>query len=298
MPPSALAALVGVEKKFGTIDALRGVSFEVMAGEVVALLGANGAGKTTAIEILLGLRSPDRGEAWLMGDSPNAVTARKRIGVTPQNSSFPPNLRVREVLEFVRAHYDDPATTDDTIRRFALGDVADRRTEGLSGGESRRLAVALAFVGRPALMFLDEPTVGLDVSSRREVWHQVRDYVANGGTLLLTTHYLEEAEALASRILVIDRGRIVFSGNVDNVRSRLGVKRVSFFAEHPPELPGIVERHGDADHRGRVNLWVRDSDAAVRALVTSGADFTDLTVTNVPFEDAVIALLEESSDGD
>ena len=147
-------------------------------------------------------------------------------------------------------------------------------------------------------MFLDEPTVGLDVSSRREVWHQVRDYVANGGTLLLTTHYLEEAEALASRILVIDRGRIVFSGNVDNVRSRLGVNRVSFFAEHPPELPGIVERHGDADHRGRVNLWVRDSDAAVRALVTSGADFTDLTVTNVPFEDAVIALLEESSDGD
>ena len=238
--PDALASLANVEKQLGTTAALRGVSFEVGRGEVVALLGANGAGKTTAIEILLGLRRLDRGAVRLMGEAPHELTARKRIGVTPQDSSFPPNLRVREVIYFVRAHYTDPAATEETIERFGLEGIAGRRTGGLSGGERRRLAVALAFVGRPALMFLDEPTVGLDVTSRRAVWRQVRDYVASGGTLLLTTHYLEEAEALASRILVVDRGRIFFSGSVDSVRARIGVKRVSFSSQDLPSLPGTV----------------------------------------------------------
>ncbi len=293
MPSSALASLANVEKRFGTVAALRGVSLEVGPGEVVALLGANGAGKTTAIEILLGLRRPDRGEVHLMGEAPHKVAARKRVGVTPQDSSFPPNLRVREVIEFVRAHYGDPLTTDATIERFGLEGVADRRSGGLSGGERRRLAVALAFVGRPALMFLDEPTVGLDVSSRREVWTQVRAYVAAGGTLVLTTHYLEEAEALASRILAIDHGRIFFSGDVGSVRARIGVKRVSFSGDEPPPLPGVVEQRSG---NGRVDLLVRDSDAVVRELVISETEFSDLTVTDVPFEDAVMALLEESAD--
>ena len=293
MPSTALASLANVEKRFGTVAALRGVSLEVGPGEVVALLGANGAGKTTAIEILLGLRRPDRGEVRLMGEAPHKLKARKRVGVTPQDSSFPPNLRVREVIEFVRAHYGDPLATDAAIESFGLEDVADRRSGGLSGGERRRLAVTLAFVGRPALMFLDEPTVGLDVSSRREVWTQVRAYVAAGGTLVLTTHYLEEAEALASRILAIDRGRIFFSGDVGSVRARIGVKRVSFSGDAPPPLPGVVEqRCGD----GRVDLLVRDSDAVVRELVISETEFADLTVTDVPFEDAVMALLQESTD--
>jgi len=142
-------------------------------------------------------------------------------------------------------------------------------------------------------MFLDEPTVGLDVTSRRAVWRQVRDYVASGGTLLLTTHYLEEAEALASRILVVDRGRIFFSGSVDSVRARIGVKRVSFSSQDLPSLPGIVEQ---TNNNGRFELTVRDSDAVVRALVASAIEFSDLTVANVAFEDAVITLLEESSD--
>ena len=291
--PDALASLANVEKQLGTTAALRGVSFEVGRGEVVALLGANGAGKTTAIEILLGLRRLDRGAVRLMGEAPHELTARKRIGVTPQDSSFPPNLRVREVIYFVRAHYTDPAATEETIERFGLEGIAGRRTGGLSGGERRRLAVALAFVGRPALMFLDEPTVGLDVTSRRAVWRQVRDYVASGGTLLLTTHYLEEAEALASRILVVDRGRIFFSGSVDSVRARIGVKRVSFSSQDLPSLPGIVEQ---TNNNGRFELTVRDSDAVVRALVASVIEFSDLTVANVAFEDAVITLLEESSD--
>ena len=284
--------MLNVEKQFGSVAALRGASLAVAEGEVVALLGANGAGKTTAIEILLGLRRPGGGEVRLMGRPPQEVAARKRIGVTPQDSAFPPNLRVREVIDFARAHYEAPEATGDTIERFGLAGVAERRTGGLSGGERRRLAVALAFVGRPVLMFLDEPTVGLDVMSRREIWQQARTYIAGGGTLLLTTHYLEEAEALASRIVLIDRGRIHFSGDVEGVRARLGVKRVSFLAERLPPLPGVVEQR---EHDGRHELLVRDSDAVVRALVASGTGFSNLDVTRVPLEDAVIALLEDLS---
>lgn len=294
MPPAPLAELLDVEKKFGAVAALRGVSLAVGAGEVVALLGANGAGKTTAIEVLLGLRRPGRGEARLMGRPPRDLAARRRIGVTPQESAFPPNLRVREVIDFVRAHYEAPGATGDAIEGFGLAGVAERRTGGLSGGERRRLAVALAFVGRPALMFLDEPTVGLDVMSRREIWRQARAYVAGGGTLLLTTHYLEEAEALASRIVLIDRGRIRFSGGVEDVRARLGVRRVAFRAAGLPPLPGLVEQR---ESEGRFELLVRDSDAVVRALAASGAGFADLSVTGVPLEDAVVALLEERSPG-
>ena len=294
MPPAPLAELLDVEKKFGAVAALRGVSLAVGAGEVVALLGANGAGKTTAIEVLLGLRRPGRGEARLMGRPPRDLAARRRIGVTPQESAFPPNLRVREVIDFVRAHYEAPGATGDAIEGFGLAGVAERRTGGLSGGERRRLAVALAFVGRPVLMFLDEPTVGLDVMSRREIWRQARAYVTGGGTLLLTTHYLEEAEALASRIVLIDRGRIRFSGGVEDVRARLGVRRVAFRAAGLPPLPGLVEQR---ESEGRFELLVRDSDAVVRALAASGAGFADLSVTGVPLEDAVVALLEERSPG-
>ena len=287
-PP--LAILNDVAKNFGTVAALRGVSFEVAEGDVVALLGANGAGKTTAIEILLGQRQADRGEVRLMGESPQNITARKRIGVTPQDSAFPVNLHVREVIDFVRAHYDDPIDSDQTLERFGLTDIADRRTGVLSGGQRRRLGVALAFVGRPRLMFLDEPTVGLDVTSRREVWNHAHDYVAGGGSMLFTTHYIEEAEALASRVLVIDQGLIRFSGDVDSIKTRLGVRRLSFAAATLPTLPGVVD---ERERDGRFELTVRDSDAAVRALVGSGIAFTDLSVSGVALEDAVVALLQE-----
>ena len=292
MPSVPLAALRDVEKKFGAVEALRGVSLAVHEGEVVALLGSNGAGKTTAIEVLLGLRRPDRGEARLMGEVPQVITARKRIGVTPQESAFPPSLRVREVIEFVHAHYDAPAPAGDVIERFGLAGVAERRTGGLSGGERRRLAVALAFVGRPALLFLDEPTVGLDVPSRREIWQQTQAYVSGGGTLLLTTHYLEEAEALASRIVLLDRGRIRFSGTVDQVRARLGGRRVTFSADRLPPLPGVVEHR---ESNGHFELMVRDSDEMVRVLVASGVHFSDLGVTKVPLEDAVLSFFQDVS---
>ena len=291
---SPLAELAGIEKCFGRVEALRNFSLQIARDEIVALLGPNGAGKTTAIDILLGLRRPDRGHARILGKPPQQHPVRRQVGATPQETSFPPTLKVREIIDFVRAHFPDAMATGEVLDRFDLTDLEDRLAERMSGGQRRRLAVALAFVGRPQLMFLDEPTVGLDVASRRAVWREARAYAAGGGSLLFTTHYLEEADALASRVLVIDRGKVLFSGSPGSVRARLGVRHVTFRAASLPELPGVVEtRILD----GRYHLLVRDSDDLVRALAASRLEFSDLTVSDAPLEEAVLSLLKGGSNG-
>jgi ABC-2 type transport system ATP-binding protein len=211
------AALWRVSKRFGETLALDQVDLAVDAGDIVALLGPNGAGKTTALSILLGLRRPDEGRAEVFGVDPRRPSARVAVGVTPQESGFPPTLRVREIVDLVRAHFPDPAPTDELLRRFDLGGIERRQAGGLSGGERRRLSVALAFAGEPAAIFLDEPTSGLDVESRRAVWGEIDRYSADGGTVLLTTHYLDEAQRLASRIVLIARGRVVAEGTADSL---------------------------------------------------------------------------------
>ena len=197
-----LVRLKGIEKRFGNTTALRGVDLSVAPGEVVALVGPNGAGKTTLVNILLGLRRPDAGTAQLQGS----------VGVTPQQMSFPPTLRVCEIVDFVRRHYPDAEPRADLLERFSLTEIARRQTGGISGGQQRRLAIALAFAGNPKLAVLDEPTAGLDVESRLEVWDAIRAYARAGGAVLLTTHHLEEAEALATRIVVLANGRVVADG--------------------------------------------------------------------------------------
>jgi len=214
------AALRGVSKRFGETAALDGVDLELRTGEVLALLGPNGAGKTTALSILLGLRRPDSGRAELFGEDPRHAAARVAIGVTPQESGFPPTLRVREIVDLVRAHFPAPAPAGELMERFGLAELARRQAGGLSGGERRRLSVALAFAGRPRALFLDEPTAGLDVDARRAVWREVRAFVEEGGTVLLTTHHLEEAEALASRVVLIARGAVVAEGSPSEVSAR------------------------------------------------------------------------------
>ena len=216
------AALSGVTKRFGSLVALDEVDLELHQGEVLALLGPNGAGKTTALSVVLGLRRPDRGRAELRGMDPRRRDARAAIGVTPQEAGFPPTLRVREIVDLVRAHFATPAPNAELLARFGLMDCGRRQAGGLSGGERRRLSVALAFAGRPRAVFLDEPTTGLDVEARRSLWQELEQYAAAGGTILLTTHYLEEAEALATRVALLARGRIAAEGSPQQLATAHG----------------------------------------------------------------------------
>lgn len=192
----------------------------VREGETHALLGPNGAGKTTAFSLLLGLRRPDSGTVTLLGRNPRRPVTRQGVGAMPQEPAFPEKLRVAEVLDFVRAYFPDTWPTGELLERFGLADLARRETGGLSGGQKRRLAVATAFAGKPRLAVLDEPTTGLDVEARRAVWDEVRAYVRAGGTVLLTTHYLEEAEALAGRVTFIHRGIAAATGTVAEVTAK------------------------------------------------------------------------------
>jgi ABC-2 type transport system ATP-binding protein len=261
-----------VAKSYGTIRALHSLSFAVERDEVVALLGPNGAGKTTALEIGLGLREADSGSVRLFGESPRNSTIRRRLGATPQESGFPDMLRVEEIVNFVAAHYPGPADIGETLARFGLAEMRERRAGTLSGGESRRLALALAFVGNPALVVLDEPTTGLDVESRRRLWKIVRNLGA-GRSILFTTHYLEEAQALATRILVIDRGRLLFDGKSETLRERMGGRRVSYIGADGP-----------------VSIATSDADAYVRAMVAGGVAFCDLEISRPSLEEAFLSL--------
>ena len=280
---TAVARLESVSKSFGSVCALDDVSYEIPHGEIVALLGPNGAGKTTSLSLLLGLRRPDRGTAQLFGRDPTSPATRRRLGTTPQEMAFPGTLRVDEIVALVRAHYAEPPSAESLLDRFELGALARRQSGGLSGGERRRLAVALAFAGAPELVVLDEPTTGLDVDARGAVWHELRVFVSSGGTVLLTTHYLEEAEALATKVVVIDRGRVAAAGSVDEIRARAGAGRISFRREPlPPDLAGEVSESGD-----RVVIHASHPEEVVRHLVHAGARLQDLDVRPLPLEEAL-----------
>ncbi len=283
------AELVGVSRAYGETRALDCVDLAVRGGEVLALLGPNGAGKTTAIRVLVGLRRPDRGRALLFGRDPRRPDSRRRLGGTPQETSLPPTLTVRETLDLVRAHYPRPATTACLLARFELDEVARRQNGGLSGGQRRRLAVALAFAGAPDLLVLDEPTTGLDVTARRVVWSCVARHAAAGGSVLLTTHYLEEAEALATRIAVIARGRIRAEGSAAEIRARAGLTRVRLSGAHVPDVAGVVRRER---RNGTTTLYVEDAAAAVRELVGRGASLDGLEVAPATLEEAFLDLTE------
>ena len=287
-----IASLEAVEKSFGDVKALDGIDLTVAEGEIVALLGPNGAGKTTAISILLGLRPPDGGRASLFGGDPRKPQNRSRIGVTPQDTAFPDNLKVSEVLELVAAHYPAPLDAGALLARLGLDDIGDKLANQLSGGQRRLLAVALAFIGGGRALFLDEPTTGLDAVARRVLWDRVRTVPKDGGSVLLTTHYLEEAEALADRVVLIDHGRIVLAGTVDEIRRKVDVRLISFEGETCPALPDVVRVESE-DRRHRV--YCRDTDAAVRALVASGAAFSDLVIRPVSLEEAVLTTLGKRS---
>jgi ABC-2 type transport system ATP-binding protein len=288
--PAILARTERVTRRYGDTLALDGVDLSVAAGELVGLLGPNGAGKSTLINLLVGIRRPTSGSVAIFGGSPLDPVNRRQLGVTPQETGLPPTLRVGEVVDYVSAHYPDPAPRGELLARFGLDELVRRQTGGLSGGQRRRLAVALAFVGRPRLVVLDEPTTGLDVEVRHVLWDAIRAFHADGGTVLLSSHYLEEVEALAQRVVVLGNGHVLADDTVAAVRGLVGVHRVSMAAPPTPavrELPGVVSA-SDAD--GRLHLVTPDADELVRTLVHSGIAFRDLEVRPTTLEEAFLHL--------
>ncbi|SEM36278.1 ABC transporter ATP-binding protein [Nonomuraea pusilla] len=284
---TVLARAVEASRRYGDVLALDRVSLDIRAGELVGLLGPNGAGKSTLINLFAGLRRPTSGTVELLGGSPADPVTRRAIGVTPQETGLPESLRVGEIVAFAAAHYPRPADRDELLARFGLDGLVRRQVGGLSGGQRRRLAVALAFAGDPRLVFLDEPTTGLDVEARRALWDGVRAFHEAGGTVLLTSHYLEEIEALAERVVVVGEGRVLADDTVRAIRETVGVRRVSLVADDLPELPGVsgVERSD-----GRIHLVTPDSDRLVTALVLSGVPFSGLEIRPATLEEAFLAI--------
>jgi ABC-2 type transport system ATP-binding protein len=290
----------GLTKRYGEIQAVAGVDFDVAPGEIFGLLGPNGAGKTTTVEILEGLRAPDGGEVTVLGIdvARGANDLKPRIGVSLQTAALYPKLTVTEVLDLFRSFYTHARPTAELIEALDLGERRDAQTRVLSGGQRQRLGVALALVNDPELVFLDEPTTGLDPAARRSLWDLVLDMKANGRTILLTTHYMEEAEVLCDRLAIMDHGRILEMGTVDELISNRFHERAVRF-DHLPELstpelealPAVVSVKQD---RGEVLLYTRDVGATIGALLAlaegRGLEPQNLAIRRATLEDVFLDL--------
>ena len=293
---TALASLNHVTRRFGDVTALDDMTLEIEPGRIVGLLGPNGAGKSTMLSLLQGLRRPTSGTVELFGGDPSDYRNRAALGCTPQETALPATLRVGEVIDFVAAHFPDPVPAGELADEFGFGDLLKRQTGSLSGGQKRRVSVALAFVGRPRLVMLDEPTTGLDVDARRVLWQALKRQHAAGSTVIVTSHYLEEIEALAERVVVIGEGRVLADDDLARVIDLVGLRMMRLTTNRPETVSSLGEvidsrAEGDGSH----TFFVRDADAAVTELVRSGIDFSGLTVRGATLEEAFLTLTSTSS---
>ncbi|HEX5450826.1 MAG TPA: ABC transporter ATP-binding protein [Candidatus Limnocylindrales bacterium] len=298
VPPAV--QFTNVTKRYGAVVALADLDLELRPGSTVALLGPNGAGKSTAIGLMLGLLRPDEGEVRVFGASASTAVLAGRVGGMLQESGLPVGVTVAELIDFVRRLYPHPLPRDEVLSRAGLTGLAARRVERLSGGETQRVRFALAIAGDPELVFLDEPTVAMDVETRRAFWRDIRRFAAEGRTVLFATHYLDEADQVADRIVVLDHGRSVADGPPTSIKAMASGRRVRFTlpgadAARLRALPGVtdVAIHGDG-----VTLRSADTDATVRACFRADLPFRDLEVTGLDLEAAFLHLTGGSEDAD
>jgi ABC-2 type transport system ATP-binding protein len=285
-----------VRKIYGKTVALEELSLDVHEGELLAVLGPNGAGKSTAISLLLGLLRPDAGTASLFGRSPPSLAERRRIGVMMQEITLSPDLKAQEHVDLATSYYPAPHPVAETIALTDIQGFADKRYRELSGGQKRQVQFAMAICGRPRLLFLDEPTVGLDVQARARMWSTIRSLVQEGGSIVLTTHYLEEAEALADRIVVIAKGKLIVEGSVEQVRSLVSRKTIACITRVPAEtLRTWSGVESVSVEQGRTKLIVAEAEPTVRKLFACDEQLRDLEVHRAGLAEAFLQLTQERS---
>ncbi|MCR6702398.1 MAG: ABC transporter ATP-binding protein [Dokdonella sp.] len=290
------ARLRGVSKRYGGTLALDRVDLSLPAGQVLALLGPNGAGKSTAIGLLLGLLRPDTGSVDLMGGDPRQLAPRRRVGLMLQSAGLSDTLRVGELLELTRSYYPEPRSVADCVALAGLDGLLGRRYGALSGGQQRRVQFALALCGRPDLLVLDEPTTGLDIEARLALWTAIREQVAAGCAVLLTTHYLEEAEALADRVAVLRGGRIIADGSVEEIRAHVSRRRVRCRSRLAPDAiatwPDVVSV---VEAGGRLEIVAPTAEALVRRLLSEDPSLSDLEIERAGLAEAFVELTREAA---
>jgi ABC-2 type transport system ATP-binding protein len=279
-------------KSYGPIEAVRGIDVSVEPGETVALLGPNGAGKSTTIDMLLGLARPDRGEVHVFGAPPAAAVARGAVGAMLQTGALIRDLSVRELITMVASLYPAPLQVDDVIDRTGIGDIAHQRTQKLSGGQTQRVRFAMALVTNPDLLVLDEPTVAMDVESRHAFWATMREFASRGKTVIFATHYLEEADDFADRVVLMAAGSVVADGPPTEIKAMVGTRSlratlVDVSTDELARLPGVTraERRGEA-----IVLACTDSDAAIRALLERFPAVRDIEISGAGLEEAFLEL--------
>ncbi|PEA27711.1 ABC transporter ATP-binding protein [Bacillus cereus] len=290
----------GVSKTFKHKKAVNNVSFHVNKGKIVALLGPNGAGKTTTISMMLGLKDPTEGNISIFGKGPKHREVRNSLGAMLQEVSVIDSITVEEAIELFRSYYTNPVEKETLLQLSNLEPERKQRCEKLSGGQKRRLNFALALAGNPDLLFLDEPTVGMDITSRKTFWETIRKLASEGKTIILTTHYLEEADALADRILLFANGKIIADGTPDEMKAAISRKTISFYSKEKipksllKELPHVTEVQSN---EGRFTLTTEDTDATLQAIYQRNLPVTDVSVERGSLDEAFEQFVANQKEG-
>jgi len=289
-----------VSKTFKHKKAVNNVSFHVEKGQIVALLGPNGAGKTTTISMMLGLKDPSEGSVSIFGKSPKQRAVRNRLGAMLQEVSVIDSISVEEAIDLFRSYYTNPVAKETLLQLSNLESEKRQRCEKLSGGQKRRLNFALALAGNPDLLFLDEPTVGMDITSRKAFWETIRKLASEGKTIILTTHYLEEADALADRILLFANGEIIADGTPEEMKATISRKTISFYTKEkiPTDLlKGLPHVTAVQFHEPRVILTTDDTDATLQAIYKENLPVTDISVERGSLDEAFEQFVANQKEG-